>query len=207
MGYGKPFHLTLGARDWEHPAWVAQFYPQDMPASWRLCFYANEFSTVLLPPQRWQGTSPADWQGWLGEVREDFRFFLEVGGGALEDVEHLRRMTATLGPQLGGLVLPGASHETFQEAVFMRPGQGRLPCYSVDAPAARTRLWMGPATEPPCAPVGWMGLPAGAHPRMLRENLEAFARCAEGRSGVLFLDAPPAVMGQTITVARLLGFT
>ena len=210
MGQGKSFHLTLGARDWEHPAWVAQFYPQDMPASWRLCFYANEFSAVLVPAQRWQGTEVSDWRGWLGEVREGFRFYLELADPGGVDVEHLGRLRETLGPQLAGLVVPEATRVPMEGGggtAAMGPWPDGLPCYSASAPATHARLWTGPDTQAPCGPVGRVVLPSGAHPRVLRDHLEAFARCSQGRSGVLFLDAPPAVMGQTVTLAGLLGFT
>ena len=41
--------LLLRARDWEHPAWNQEFYPDDLPEDWRLSYYANEFPVVLVP--------------------------------------------------------------------------------------------------------------------------------------------------------------
>ncbi len=40
------FHVL--AVGWDHPAWQGSFYPDDLPADWRLTYYANEVPGVLL---------------------------------------------------------------------------------------------------------------------------------------------------------------
>ena len=73
--------LLLGARDWEHPSWGVDFYPEDLPADWRLSYYANEFQAVMVPTARWMGSSPEDLRQWQEEVPQGFRFYFEVDDG------------------------------------------------------------------------------------------------------------------------------
>ena len=79
----KPFSLCLGARDWEHPSWAQDYYPEDLPADWRLSYYANDLSQVLVPQARWLGAGEAGWADWVEAVPPGFRFFLELAPGSV----------------------------------------------------------------------------------------------------------------------------
>ncbi len=81
--------IEIGVRDWEHPGWQGVFYPEDLPAEWRLGYYANEWRAVLVPYQRWAaGEEPAvdrRLRQWCSEVDEQFTLLLEPappGAGA-----------------------------------------------------------------------------------------------------------------------------
>ena len=91
--------LRIGARGWEHPGWSGGFYPEDLPEEWRLGYYANEFSTLLLPAERWLSTTAAELEGWAEEVDEGFRFVLESDGA---DAQRLAAVGDALGERLGG---------------------------------------------------------------------------------------------------------
>ena len=71
------FRAIVGARGWQHPAWVSGYYPPDMPAEWRLAYYANDFTGVLIPATAWQDAPPAVWRTWHADTPPAFRFLLE----------------------------------------------------------------------------------------------------------------------------------
>ena len=93
--------LLIGARGWEHPQWLGTLYPEDLPEEWRLGYYANEFSTVLVPAEAWRGLDCAELTEWAEEVEEGFRFVLESDGtcGAA-----LASALDALGDKLGGWI-------------------------------------------------------------------------------------------------------
>ena len=73
--------LDIVTTGWELPGWERGFYPEDLPADWRLTYFANEFHAVLVPRERWVDASESLLRAWHEDVHEDFRFFLADGGG------------------------------------------------------------------------------------------------------------------------------
>lgn len=69
--------LIVGARGWNHDGWNGTFYPEDLPQDWRLSYYANEFTGVLVPEPVWRAADPSIIGGWLGDVADGFLFYLE----------------------------------------------------------------------------------------------------------------------------------
>lgn len=45
--------LMLGTAGWSRADWDEAYYPADLPADWRLAFYANDADCVLLPAAQW----------------------------------------------------------------------------------------------------------------------------------------------------------
>jgi hypothetical protein len=131
----KPFSLCLGARDWEHPAWVRDYYPEDLPADWRLSYYANDLSQVLVPQARWLGAGEAGWADWVEAVRPGFRFFLELAPGSVP--ASLAACSDALGTHFGGALTaaPGPLPEGGAAPLYLvrnlteleAPLPGRLP--------------------------------------------------------------------------------
>ena len=105
--------LLIGARGWRHAGWRGGFYPDDLPAEWRLGFYANEFRTVLLPPREWR--APGEAAAWVEEVDEGFRFLLESDGASAAE---LAAAGDALGGRLGGWI---------ESTALWRPGGGGAP--------------------------------------------------------------------------------
>ncbi len=68
--------LQLGTKGWRHAHWQNTFYPDDLPPDWQLAYYANEFSTVLVPVEEW--SQQADVAQWLDDVPEGFRFYIDA---------------------------------------------------------------------------------------------------------------------------------
>jgi len=96
--------IQVGAFDWQRLHWSGDFYPDDLPEDWRLSYYANEFSAVLVPAQIWQSQG-ADIEHWCDEVHEGFRFYLHREAGAVADIEKKSaEVRQRLGAQFAGFV-------------------------------------------------------------------------------------------------------
>ena len=70
--------LIVGARGWDHAGWRGAFYPEDLPQEWRLTYYANEFTGVLVPESVWRAADPETIAIWCDDVTDGFLFFLEL---------------------------------------------------------------------------------------------------------------------------------
>jgi hypothetical protein len=71
----------LGVVGFEHAAWAASYFPQDLPADWRLAYLANDCDCLVLPPASWcaQGAAAASfWPDVLEEAPQTLRLFLQT---------------------------------------------------------------------------------------------------------------------------------
>ena len=99
--------VLIGASGWVHDEWNDEFYPDDLPEEWRLGFYGNEFSVVLVPAAYWdQGASVV--QEWLEETDESPRFICEWPVAVKDDVaaKNLLDVISILGDRVLGILLP-----------------------------------------------------------------------------------------------------
>jgi len=68
--------ILVGAWGWKHNSWGNdQFYPDDLPADWRLSYYSNEFDMVVIPAEYWASADLEE--DWLDDVDDDFEFYLQ----------------------------------------------------------------------------------------------------------------------------------
>lgn len=84
------YRCLLGAQGWDHAAWLGNFYPEDMPAEWRLSFYNTEFECVYLPRALWRNTEVASCVSWERDTLAGFRFLLEPSDTALTAADTAR---------------------------------------------------------------------------------------------------------------------
>ena len=84
--------IDVGTWGWDQVGWTQDYYPPDLPADWKLSYYANHFETVYVPAQQQTGLSEELVRQWQQEAGERFEFSAEcpaavIGGGqtALED--------------------------------------------------------------------------------------------------------------------------
>ncbi|MFZ5467121.1 MAG: hypothetical protein ACOZAI_07635 [Pseudomonadota bacterium] len=172
--------IALGCFDWRHAAWQGGFYPDDLPAEWRLTFYANEFDALGLEAAAWLEPSLDELGGWVADTREGFRIYPELPARAVPDLE--ARLKA-LGPRLGAtLAGEGCSPELIELAGRFAP---------VWAQAAITAPSVNPGMD--CAE----GLPPVAHD--LVEALEP------GRAPLVVLDSPGVDLRAARRVMEALG--
>jgi Protein of unknown function DUF72 len=117
--------INVGAYGWLHPHWENNFYPEDLPADWRLGYYSNEFNTVLVPAFYWHQQHLADCEALLDDVHPEFRFFIEYDERIFDTLsrEKFTESLALLTPQLSGLVfLGGLQQRKYPDAGFYALG-------------------------------------------------------------------------------------
>lgn len=70
--------ISVGVFDWGHFPANDDFYPQDLPAEWRLSFYANEFDGACISPGTLIKKSD-DLGEWLEDLDQNFKlsFYLQ----------------------------------------------------------------------------------------------------------------------------------
>lgn len=197
--------VHIGAVDWAHTAWCGSFYPHDLPEDWRLLYYANEFSTVLVPPSRWLAADDQEARRWSEDLPGHFRLFLQLGGRQLGRPGVWHRL-GRFAQRAAGVIVVGRAHATTLDRVFQ--ALPRVQCALVPAE---------PGAGPPfrrCTNLGGGGPVAIADggvcplPR-LRQRLEGLlANCASAEEGYLFLDGDPpqiSTLRNAVTIADLFG--
>jgi len=134
--------VQLFARGWNYTAWQGVFYPEDLPADWRLSYYANEFPGLLLPQTEWQRHPPETLLAWLEELDEGFQLYLELA------VEADWQRLAPLAGRLAGVVLQAGVAMAPIEALgvdgyrLLRPGEravaGELVAFCLESGGPQT---------------------------------------------------------------------
>ncbi|HKJ09127.1 MAG TPA: DUF72 domain-containing protein [Gammaproteobacteria bacterium] len=218
--------LEVGARGWDHDAWVGSFYPDDLPAAWRLAYYANEFSTVLVPVGQWQGADPGEIAGWAADVPERFVFFVELPGTMPErprdPLKEWRRRLDPLKDQLGGLLVRNAGAQLQSPAlealvaemageypVWLEPDDADALPQWVEAAGAQWS-WAGQRQVHGRTALGLVAM-AGEQTglRGLRDLLQGLLEAGTDADDafLIFAGDPPDidVLHHAITIARLLG--
>ena len=94
--------IDIAAYGWEGESWQG-FYPADLPEDWRLDFYSNEFRSVVVPLDMWQGITADVAEEWLDAVHAEFRFYFDVTDGQIPTPEQSAAIEL-LGIQWGGWV-------------------------------------------------------------------------------------------------------
>ncbi|MGE0081343.1 MAG: hypothetical protein AB7U81_08600 [Thiohalomonadaceae bacterium] len=173
--------LYIAPHGWDHPGWVGEFYPDDLPPAWRLAYFFNEFDAVVVPAAIWaEAPDPA---AWCEDSPPSARFFIELPGPGADGAP-LLIAAERLGPRLAGFIAA--------------PGLG-----PADLAGWRARLPRGvPGPEGLTVEVH-----EGAAPdlRALRERMAALAR--RGDALLVFTGNPPslAALRAARTLAQLLG--
>ncbi|MEN8175719.1 MAG: hypothetical protein ABFS23_08140 [Pseudomonadota bacterium] len=101
-----PGPVAVGAEDWLQAQWLRDYFPENLPEEWRLAYYANDFSAVLVPASSWSNAAPTAWAHWAEEVPPGFRLFLLLDETPVsEDARaSAEACAAALGSTFGGHV-------------------------------------------------------------------------------------------------------
>ena len=155
--------IDLVPRGWEQESWIREFYPDDLPEEWRLCYFANEFSSVLLPRATWMGVADDVVTEWAADLPAQFRIYLE--GACAAHWGKLGRVLSAFGERVAGVVNDGraiqkSAYVAFSfceapvEAVrFAGPLACAIPGPSIDDLPAARRLLDDLVPRPGLAPV------------------------------------------------------
>jgi uncharacterized protein YecE (DUF72 family) len=80
--------VLAGTSGFSYKEWRGSFYPEDLPASEMLRFYAGRLPAVEINNTFYRMPKPALLQGWAAQVPEDFRFVLK----ASQRITHRKRL-------------------------------------------------------------------------------------------------------------------
>jgi uncharacterized protein YecE (DUF72 family) len=105
--------IWVGTSGYNYPEWKGSFYPEDLPASRMLPYYAERFPTVEINNTFYRMPSAKVLQGWSQATPESFRLTLKAPQrithvARLKDcadaVDYFCKQAATLGPKLGAIL-------------------------------------------------------------------------------------------------------
>ena len=80
--------LFVGTSGYSYKPWKGKFYPEDLPQSEWLSYYAGRFSTVEINNTFYRVPKPEVLEGWAKQVPESFRF----GVKATRRITHIKRL-------------------------------------------------------------------------------------------------------------------
>ncbi len=102
--------VLAGTSGYSYKEWKGTFYPDDLPATKMLNFYATKFDTVEINNTFYRMPEAKMVGKWAGEVPDNFVFILKAPqrithqkrlAGAEDDVRYFFETAAELGPKLG----------------------------------------------------------------------------------------------------------
>ncbi len=98
--------IEVAAYGWQGSEWNP-FYPDGLPADWRLDYYANEFFAVVVPFAEWSVAEDAELLAWQDQVSDDFRFYWEQAEGVAGSEARLQQLRANeeFAAHWGGVVV------------------------------------------------------------------------------------------------------
>ena len=223
--------IHIGTRGWDDPAWAGRFYPEDLPADWRFCYYSNRLRSVIVPGSAWASAGPEPTAQWIEDSDPEFGMVLELPPELCRptaDPSPLDEFIARAAPLktqvVGWLLCPDIAADpdaTWLDAVLARLKVVAPVCLDIagawgDPAVERVRIAHGagrcwrPATEPAPAAEGELlvCLAADGAPRVQRRLLEDINRWQSGRRAAgLFFEGPnaPAQAEQARVLAELMG--
>ena len=105
--------LRAGTSGYAYKEWKGSFYPDDLPSTRMLEFYASQFRSVEVNNTFYRMPTEKVLRQWAEQVPPDFRFVLKASQrithhrrlkGAEESLSYLLDVCRTLGEQLGALL-------------------------------------------------------------------------------------------------------
>ncbi|MDH3297750.1 MAG: DUF72 domain-containing protein [Gemmatimonadota bacterium] len=106
-------NVMAGTSGFSYKEWKGPFYPEDLPASRMLAWYADQLPAVEINNTFYRMPSPSVLESWADQVGENFRFVLKASRRIthfkrLKDVEDevdfFLRSAASLGDRLGAVL-------------------------------------------------------------------------------------------------------
>ena len=121
------YRLLVGAAGWQHARWQGEFYPDGLPAEWRLGFYGNEFRVVLLPAAQWPGDVQVI-QQFLWDSGDKLVFLCELPLARCSDacLAENRQLLHAFGSRLLGVIIPFAGVSSMPELPGMLANEFRV---------------------------------------------------------------------------------
>lgn len=206
-------YVLIGTVGFDHAHWAGGFYPDELPADWRFCFYSNKLRAVLVPPEDGARLDAATAQQWVDDSDPEFRFILGLDDAWLAADTRAARLKAVapLRAQLGGWMWRSTGDAPTALAQTLIAELSALAPVCVDAPPRNelaagdvALLWDADTAPAPASPGRFLvALTRAREPRRLRAILEALAHWqGDTRQAALFFHGDKAA--ETALNARLL---
>lgn len=128
--------LWVGTSGYAYPEWRGGFYPEKMPTTKMLPYYAGRFATVEINNTFYRMPNAKLLEGWSAATPERFKLTLKAPQrithqarlkDCAEDVRYFLEVAATLGPKLGAVL--------FQLPPYLRKDLGLLDAFLEPLPA------------------------------------------------------------------------
>lgn len=119
--------VWVGTSGYDYPEWKGSFYPESLPASKMLSYYAEHFPTVEINYTYHRTPNAKTLAGWNAATPERFKLTLKAPKRITHDArlrdcgEHVRyfcQVASTLGPKLGVLLFQLSPYFKKDVAVF-----------------------------------------------------------------------------------------
>ncbi len=155
---GPPPPLRIGTSAFTATGWPGSFYPQDLPASEYLSYYARHFDAVEVDSTFYRIPSRDTVRSWYGKTPPGFLFAAKVPQAithekvlvdCADDLRAFLEVMESLGEKLGPLLLqfPYFNRQTFPAVeaflVRLRPFLATLPRGLRFALEIRNKNWLG----------------------------------------------------------------
>ncbi len=160
--------ILVGVDDWLRFANDGEFYPDDLPAEWRLGYYANEFETACISLDQTLAGICQDLQ-WLEDLADGFQLYFAPPTDADEsqntedaalsgELSHCRQVLIEQGDVPADHFLPSRHFwqpdQIIADASIARlPGdaeilqyRGWIEQFAAQSPHAQLRVWLDAST-------------------------------------------------------------
>lgn len=113
MAYDRAVRAIVGTSGFSYKEWKGSFYPEDLPASKMLSFYADHFGSVEINNTFYRMPEAKTLEKWAAEVPDGFTFVLKAPqrithqkklANVEDDVRWFVEVAGALGPKLGPLL-------------------------------------------------------------------------------------------------------
>jgi uncharacterized protein YecE (DUF72 family) len=128
-------NLYVGTSGYSYKEWKGSFYPEDLPATRMLHYYAERFRTVEINNTFYRMPKASVLEAWAGEVPTDFKFVLK----ASQRITHIQRLKDADESLAYLLDVAGTLNERLGPLLFQLP-----PSLKKDAPRLREFLALLP---------------------------------------------------------------
>jgi uncharacterized protein YecE (DUF72 family) len=105
--------LWVGTSGYAYPEWRGSFYPEKMPTTKMLPYYAEHFATVEINNTFYRMPNAKLLEGWSAQTPENFKLTLKAPQrithhkrlrDCADDVKYFLEVASTLGPKLGAIL-------------------------------------------------------------------------------------------------------
>lgn len=199
-------NLLIGCRGFDNAPWVESYYPPEMPAGWRFCYYSNEIRALLVPIEEWARLDTERVEIWRRDCDPAFRFVFELPGDALRtgSIAAWRALLEPIWPRISAVVLK-TGDDLAPDRIRDLPG---FPCCLDSALPGQpdlSRVWFPDRESEPYNGGRFLVAVVGQRkPGELRSVLERIGRWMGAKRNAALFFADPKTSADDANEARVL---